>query len=321
MSFRSVGVVAVSSFTTFGHACCITFADIVMNLAKETAVVIWDDEQGIQHFIRKADFEGEAKDFGFIFPSPSQPFRIEVASEDVFEKLERYGPRDDHGATGGMRAAEGSKGIVEVLEVKQVGDYKATVFRASDGAAITNWLKAQGHKLRPAMTPWFDHYAGKGWVFTALKYQARRGRTPTKALCISFKASQPFYPFKMPSDTFAPGTYRPIDLYVLSREELDPVHTGGSAWKGSRQWSARLPETATTELSSAFLDSGAPLEMPSRLMLTRYRNTAEASGFEEDIVFRSSRSYTWAWVALGLGAIGFLSWARLRRRVQPQSSQ
>lgn len=188
MKFRGVAIAALAAATSIGQACRITFADFAMRLAAETAIIVWDEEKKIEHFIRRADFIGKAKDFGFIFPSPTQPFRITVANEDTFAKLETHRPTGIGCALKAEPAADAVAGAVAVLEEKMVGDFKATVFRAQDGAAITKWLADQGHRMRPAMTPWFDHYAQKSWVFTALKYTGRQGRTPTKALCISFNA-------------------------------------------------------------------------------------------------------------------------------------
>jgi len=299
---------------SLGQGCCITFDDQSMQLALETAIVVWDAERKVEHFIRRADFIGKAKDFGFIFPSPTQPFRIAVANEGAFVALEQFRPRAP-GIGCSKEEPAGATDAVEVLEEKRVGDFKATVFRAKDGAAITNWLKAQGHRTRPAMTPWFDHYAKKDWVFTALKYQGKNGPTPTKALCISFKANEPFYPFKMPSDTFAPEAYRRIDLYVLSQTEMDASLTGGSGWKGERVWSTDLPHYAAVSLNKGLLSDSSALEIPNRLALTRFRNTPEAHVFDEDIVFRPSQSYAPFWIGGAVVAVVLLVWRSRRRKL------
>ncbi|MBX7134933.1 MAG: hypothetical protein K1X67_19880 [Fimbriimonadaceae bacterium] len=168
--------------------------------------------------------------------------------------------------------------------------------------------------MRPAMTPWFEHYASKSWVFTALKFQGKKEKTPTKALCISFKADEPFYPFKMPSDTYAEDTYRPIDLYVLSQSEMDASLTGGSAWRGERMWTKALEKPAVAYWKSRFLADGSDLEMPATLSLTRFRNVPEANVYSQDIVFRPSRSYTLVWTGAGVAAVALLVWRRHTKR-------
>lgn len=314
MGRKSLAVLLACLLTPAGKACCITYADVAMHLAMETAIIFWDEERKIEHFIRRAEFKGHAKDFGFIFPSPTQPFRIAVADEDVFAELEHLKPPPR--SFGCMRAQTEAAGAdnIEILEEKIVGDFKATVFRAKDGSAITKWLTGQGHKLRPTMTPWFDHYATKDWVFTALKYLGRQGKTPTRALCISFEAQEPFYPFKMPSDTFDPKTYRPIDLYFLSQRQVDATLTGGAGWKGEKIWTRKLTSHDRASLETATLADRSRLEIPAELTLTRFRNTPAADVFEEDIVFRPSRSYTGWWVALAAVALVLLIWRGVRHR-------
>ena len=41
--------------------------------AGEVAVLIWDQEAGVEHFTRAALFHGSAADFGFLVPTPSRP--------------------------------------------------------------------------------------------------------------------------------------------------------------------------------------------------------------------------------------------------------
>lgn len=257
--------------------CCVTFAEHSMHLAWETALVIWDKEKGVEHFIRKAEFEGNAKDFGFIFPSPTEPFRLAVADQEVFGRLDAYSP---------IVYKSGVEGDIEILQQKKVGDFDATVLRAKDGAAMSKWLKKQGHRMRPAMTPWFDHYAKQGWVFTALKYKGRREVTPTKALCISFKTSTPHYPYKMPSDTWEKGHHRTLDLFVLSQSGMKGVYTSGKEWETKKSWDAGLSESDRLHFETNLLVDHKRLELPKRLVITRFVNTASANHYEHDLLFR-----------------------------------
>src|SRR5438093_12856447 len=49
--------------------------------ADQTVVILWDAANRTQHFIRKASFQSQADDFGFIVPSPSEPEMEESGSE------------------------------------------------------------------------------------------------------------------------------------------------------------------------------------------------------------------------------------------------
>ena len=45
----------------------------IVEIADESAVIIWDSASQTEHFIRRASFKTEATDFGFLVPTPSQP--------------------------------------------------------------------------------------------------------------------------------------------------------------------------------------------------------------------------------------------------------
>src|SRR5439155_22391847 len=49
--------------------------------ADQTVIILWDAANKTQHFIRQASFKGEADDFGFIVPSPTQPELSESGNE------------------------------------------------------------------------------------------------------------------------------------------------------------------------------------------------------------------------------------------------
>src|SRR5262245_59879297 len=56
--------------------------------ADQTVIILWDAASRTQHFIRKASFQSEADDFGFIVPSPSQP-ELEESGSDAFPYLQK----------------------------------------------------------------------------------------------------------------------------------------------------------------------------------------------------------------------------------------
>ena len=68
--------------------------DVVVEVASETAIIVWDATTKTQHFIRRAAFNASAKesakveDFGFLVPTPSQPV-LEEADDKAFDELAR----------------------------------------------------------------------------------------------------------------------------------------------------------------------------------------------------------------------------------------
>ena len=48
-----------------------------VEIADENAIIIWDSSSQTEHLNRRATFNTEAKDFGFLVPTPSQPQLVE----------------------------------------------------------------------------------------------------------------------------------------------------------------------------------------------------------------------------------------------------
>ncbi|MBA4064684.1 MAG: hypothetical protein C0501_13415 [Isosphaera sp.] len=160
-----------------------------VDVADETALVVWDAGSKTEHFVRRATFVGTAYDFGFLVPTPAEP-KVEAADPGLFDSLQdltapKVLTRHEVGLNlgcGGLAprtareaAAPGGAGAV-VLEQKRVGDLDAAVLgfekgRDPDDAAggVLKWLLANGYTARPALTAWLRPYAAAGWVVTAFK--------------------------------------------------------------------------------------------------------------------------------------------------------
>jgi len=60
-----------------------------VKVAAERALIVWEAEYRTQHFIRAAQFRGgNAEDFGFLVPTPTQP-ELSEADNAVFDLLEQ----------------------------------------------------------------------------------------------------------------------------------------------------------------------------------------------------------------------------------------
>src|SRR5215218_6770607 len=67
-----------------------------IDIAEESAVIIWEPATKTEHFIRRATFRGEAESFGFLVPTPTQP-TLAAVGDDVFRRLrERTAPAVIH---------------------------------------------------------------------------------------------------------------------------------------------------------------------------------------------------------------------------------
>lgn len=294
-------------------ACCISYGDIAMTLSREKAIIIWDQEAKVEHFIRSASFTGGAKDFGFILPTPSQPTAIEVADAEAFGLLESFKPMPPNSDT----AAAGG---VEILEQKKVGDYEVTVLKAAEGSAIGDWLKKNGHKMRPAMEPWLDYYAKKGWILTAFRYQNATGKSTTKAVRVSFPTEKPHYPYKMPSDTWSEGHARPLTLFVVSQTAVRGKYEDDKVWETDEKWRAKISTYHQPKLEKMLGVPGSPLALPAGMTVTRFENSELANNYDHDLIFESNNPPYWA-LWLGLGGMGWAAFTFYRRSKLPQEDR
>ncbi len=197
---------------------CITVGpegQFYVRTAKEEAIVVWDQANQTEHFIRRASFESNAQDFGFIVPTPTVP-QLRVTKPSVFEEFIPWN-----------RLTKGRVGLEVMKEVK-LGDYDATVLKASDPKALNSWLAKHGFQRDRRFDRWAASYIEKGWVFTAFKVvRLARAGYELDPLQMSFKTNLPFYPYHEPEGSGAKN--RSLALHFVSRTA--PVAAlGGNLW-------------------------------------------------------------------------------------------
>jgi hypothetical protein len=302
-------------------ACAAAFPeDEKVLMAREEAVMVWDESAHLEHFVRKAVFRSTARSFGFLVPTPGRPSLGEV-DEKAFSALHE---RTRNQAVGQMALelqprqsllsyllfrkehAPGASAPVGVLEETRVAGLDASVLLASDADALADWLHARGFEERKAIQRWLRVYVAKGWYVTAFRFErpgkdldpvrtnrgdvsVDGGHLPdpialtSKAVRISFPASEPVYPYLEPDDV-SDVPLRTLDLFVLASRRLD----GALLDEGSRPWDAQVDFAAGIE-PSPWLGSELGVDLAGHLWLTRYVDHAskrEAS----DVVFRPSAS-------------------------------
>ncbi len=161
-----------------------------VDVADETALIIWDEAAKTEHFIRQATFVGSAYDFGFLVPTPNQP-HVKSADAELFTALgaitkPKTEYREKTHYPGGCGAAPGAKspgeakpiGAVVVLEQNRVGnlDYTVLGFRQEEkqdlkaaAAKLLEWLNQNQYAVRPDLDEWLIPYIRDNWVITAFK--------------------------------------------------------------------------------------------------------------------------------------------------------
>jgi len=255
-----------------------------VGLADETAFIIWDDANDVEHFVRQATFVGTARDFGFLVPTPNRP-QLEPASADIFQELKRITePKTEHRtetalsfgcAQGSPSAATEStnddrlSGVV-VLEQKRVGKLEAAVlaFRADktqkleDTAdELLSWLASRGYVVRPDLTDWLAPYIDRNWMITAFKIAGESGSEPppaggsmavkSAAVRLTFKTDRPFFPYREPAaqrDANSRNTPRSLRVFMAAKERMEGTIGESHPWYASTVWANSIADSQRMDL-------------------------------------------------------------------------
>jgi hypothetical protein len=262
-------------------------------VADEEAIIIWDGAAKTETFIRRAQFRSTAKSFGFLVPTPTTPVLGE-APQDIFRDLANaIRPEvviDDSGYKVSVGSWFGSwfKSLeksgssdssrapaVRVIQSAHVAGMDATTVEADDPKALADWLDAHGFATTPELTAWLAKYVTDKWKITAFTIgtEQKDGETfemATKAVKLTFKTEQPFYPYREPE--LPPATAldlppRMLRVFFIANERYTG-RIGDTPWNASTLFSA-------------------PLELPSELWSSK--GTNRTTVFIDDISPRIAR--------------------------------
>lgn len=244
-------------------ACCaVTVAHGNVVNADQSVIMIWDKEKQTQHFIRQANFKTDAKDVGFIVPSPSRP-QLEESGNEAFATLHKItAPRVSGGFSvpfgcSAAPVAVKPQNSVRVVEEKRVAGYDATVLTARSGNDLVSWLEQNGYPYSPALAEWAAPYLGGDWHFTVLKLAKENASTQdikASALRITFRTDRPLFPYREPESATAKGqldvSSRLLRIYFIAEARYRGQIDGGKKWSGKAVWAKDI-----TRHKSSLLDS------------------------------------------------------------------
>lgn len=285
-----------------------------VDIRDESALIVWDSKSGTEHFVRRAQFETQADDFGFMVPTPSRPDLGEV-DDRVFETAGMLtAPRHFYQTTTksefgfgnwtdvmfsmavtSMPAPNAMPQGVAVLEEKQVAGFDATVLQADDTQALADWLDKHGYESRPALTEWLKWYVDHKWIITAFKLsrsaQGDRDHLNTKSIRMSFQTDKPFYPYREPEDMRRPSGQgsRTLRVFVLSDQKYEGTLGESEAWPANTMWANDVSSMAGNITSRLKLSDP---ELASSVQGARYLTEFEDRSFPrpgtDEIYFRSA---------------------------------
>lgn len=183
-ALAAISLLATAAFPFHARdasACAILPIDAARppHLATERVVLIYDEAQKVEHFVREVRFDDAAGAFAFVVPTPSKPVLAEVKDTPWETLAARFPlerspeePPEQSGVRSAKSAEMAAPAGVEVLSTQRVGKFTAFILAASDAAALDQWLKENRITLPAGGRPWLDHYVGLDFFFTAFRFEA-----------------------------------------------------------------------------------------------------------------------------------------------------
>jgi len=143
---------------------------------EQKAVIYYDEKTGMETLVASTTFRGEAKDFGWIIPTPSKP-EVTAVKDDIFTALDALTqPKYDYPAPvmplyslSGLSVSERAVDTVKVLETKNVDVYTTTIVEANDKESLLKWLEENNYKVSKSMEFVLNDYVNKNYYFVLAK--------------------------------------------------------------------------------------------------------------------------------------------------------
>jgi hypothetical protein len=312
-----------------------------VQVASESAIIVWDAGAKVEHFIRRAAFTTETPEFGFLVPTPTRP-TLKESSDDAFRFLESLtAPEVVHvprfelipNIACKKKATSGKK--VEVLERQRVAGYDATILRADSALALNDWLAKHEYIMRSDLTAWLEPYVKRGWIITAFKVvkDPSVDDVATSAVRMSFHAVRPFFPYSEPAeqrDSKTKGWSRRLLRVFFVAEARYKGRLGNNRnWPGRTVWAGPLQAEPAAELAkklavkagrqapwlTVFEDKASPRPGTADLFFDLSPDQAEIRRPPIEFV----QTYTvGGWICLGVVVL-LLGWTIIRnvRRSRP----
>ncbi|MBA3461151.1 MAG: DUF2330 domain-containing protein [Deltaproteobacteria bacterium] len=148
----------------------------------------------------------------------------------------------------------------------------ATTLEADDPKALADWLGTRGFEATPELTAWLAKYVTDKWKITAFligteQRDGDRFEMATKAVKLTFKTEEPFYPYREPELPPAPEALdlppRMLRVYFVSNQRYTG-RLGAASWNASTLFSAPLELPSELWTSNAvnrttvFIDDASP---------------------------------------------------------------
>lgn len=283
-----------------------------VEIADESAIIIWDAKSKTEHFIRRATFKSYADDFGFLVPTPTKP-TLKEADDKAFTELAtitaprvvtQSQPSGGGGCACGMAAPKAASSVgtksaaeepaVRVLDEQRVAGYDTAILEADSADALNKWLEEHSYDVSPRLKEWVAPYIQAKWKITAFKVAKKDDNEPsvsTKALRMTFQTDKPFFPYREPAAEVAADKKsvepRLLRVYFLSDSRVQgTIGDKGANWPSTTEWANHLTSEQREQLLRQLkLDADTP---PSSWWLTEFEDHSSPRPGTDDVYFSPS---------------------------------
>jgi hypothetical protein len=297
-------------------------------VAAEQAVIIWDENRKVEHFIREADIHTNGSDVGFLVPTPTAPELVEananifaLATEVAHPQLVREityktplvifwpilkGPlilaAPFYATLGGM-GGRSDDDQYRIVTQQDVAGYHAVTLDAASPEALTGWLKQNGYVSTPELTDWLKPYIDAHWKITAFKLLKDQTADPigkskpiqTRAIRMSFTTERPFFPYSEPGDkaqAHAASAYgRTLRVATLSSSRMQGNLADGTRWPADLLFAGSPAPAKTSRWNASEWLAFAKLDGQMQLptMLTYWRDRSNPRPGTADLEFSAAQ--------------------------------
>jgi hypothetical protein len=198
-------------------------------LVRTTSLAAWHN--GFEHYITGFEFAGKLTSFGYIFPLPGVPSKVQKGGEWTLERLRgEIGEGPLAFKSGDVRFLALAAAPVQILQQVKIDALNVTVVRGG-GADVVAWAQKNGFDLSPDAPKVFGRYSDAGAVFALAKYDVAEatasGLTRGQGVVVHFTipAKAPWMPMRILAFGKTPGQVVDAELFVLTdhRPSFAPV--------------------------------------------------------------------------------------------------
>lgn len=186
------------------------------------------ERNAVQDMILKIEVEGEAEEFAWIVPLPTEP---KIAEEDpelfreLFNYVEYRKRRPSSGIKSDLKSArsDGATNGVEVIKREVVGNFEITTVRETAQGGLNPWLEQEGFQTLENAEDVLDFYRDKDYVYACIKIDSK---------VLATEKTIESHPLRFTFETGGEdGIFFPMKLTGLQKDSFDVnLYVFYSAW-------------------------------------------------------------------------------------------